>query len=187
MQPRAGPRRVPTGVRTADARAEDFDGFYARTAPHLVRQVFAMTGDLSEAQDVVQEAFVRAWQRWRTVQEYDVPEAWVRRVAMRLAVSRWRRARNAFVAGTRAHHREPAPELSPDYVATVTALRALPEAQRTAIVLHHIADLSVEEVAAQTGAPVGTVKARLSRGRAALAALLDPDDPGTEVTSSGPR
>ena len=187
MQPDVAARRVPGEVRSANASPEDFDGFYARTAPHLVRQVFAMTGDLPEAQDVVQEAFVRAWQRWRTVREYDVPEAWVRRVAMRLAVSRWRKARNALVAGRRAHGDEATPELSPDYVATVAALRRLPEAQRTAIVLHHIADLSVEEVAEQTGAPVGTVKARLSRGRAALAALLDPDDPRTEVTRGGSR
>jgi RNA polymerase sigma-70 factor (ECF subfamily) len=62
-------------------------------------------------------------------------------------------------------------------VALVAALKKLPEAQRLAIVLHHVADLSVEEVAAETGAPVGTVKARLSRGRAALAVLLSEEPP----------
>jgi RNA polymerase sigma-70 factor (ECF subfamily) len=59
-------------------------------------------------------------------------------------------------------------------------LRKIPEAQRVAIVLHHLCDLSVEQVAEETGVPVGTVKARLSRGRAALLPLLD-DDQHLEV------
>ena len=75
------------------ARARGFDDFYAATAPSTVRALDAMTGDLAEAQDVVQEAHARAWQRWGSVGRYDVPEAWVRTVAWRLAVSRARRAR----------------------------------------------------------------------------------------------
>ena len=58
----------------------------------------------------------------------------------------------------------------------MAALRQLPEAQRQALVLHHIADLPVHDVAREVGVPEGTIKARLSRGRAALAALLT-DDP----------
>ena len=63
-------------------------------------------------------------------------------------------------------------------VALVEALRRLPEHQRQALVLHHLCDLPVRDVARETGVPEGTVKARLSRGRVALAALLDPNDPG---------
>ncbi|MER6941463.1 sigma factor-like helix-turn-helix DNA-binding protein, partial [Nocardioides sp. NPDC000441] len=62
--------------------------------------------------------------------------------------------------------------------ALVAALKKLPEAQRQAIVLHHIADLPVHQVAAEVGAPTGTIKARLARGRAALAELLAEDNPG---------
>jgi RNA polymerase sigma-70 factor (ECF subfamily) len=147
----------------------DFDAFYATTAPSLVRQVHAFTGDLAEAQDCVQEAYARAWQRWGRVSEYDVPAAWVRQVACRLAVSRFRRVQvgRGLLPRTQA-----VPEIDPSRVALVAALRRIPEAQRLAIVLHHVADLSVEQVAAETGVPVGTVKARLSRGRAALAVLL---------------
>jgi RNA polymerase sigma-70 factor (ECF subfamily) len=58
----------------------------------------------------------------------------------------------------------------------VAALRRIPVEQRVAIVLHHLVGLPVEEVAAQTDAPTGTVKARLSRGRAALARLLSEED-----------
>jgi RNA polymerase sigma-70 factor (ECF subfamily) len=54
-------------------------------------------------------------------------------------------------------------------------LSQLPLEQRTALVLHHLCDLSVEDVARETGAPVGTIKARLSRGRRALSALLGVD------------
>jgi len=45
-------------------KADDFDMFYAATSRRLVRQIFAMTGDLSEAEDAVQEAYIRAWRRW---------------------------------------------------------------------------------------------------------------------------
>ncbi len=69
---------------------------------------------------------------------------------------------------------EPGP--GPERAALVAALRQLPESQRMAIVLHHLCDLSVEQVASETGAPVGTVKARLSRGRAALARRLAVDE-----------
>src|SRR5688572_19943342 len=55
-------RSVPS--RTRERRVEEFDAFYAATAAALVRQVFAVTGDLAEAQDCVQEAYARAWQRW---------------------------------------------------------------------------------------------------------------------------
>ena len=72
------------------------------------------------------------------------------------------------------------PSSDPDHVALVHALRELPEAQRRAIVLHHMCDLPVVEVAAETGVPVGTVKARLSRGRTALMSLLG-DGPADDL------
>ena len=159
----------------------DFDTFYAASAPRLVRQLHAMTGELAEAQDCVQEAYARAWQRWGTVCSYDAPEAWVRQVAWRLAVSRFRRARVGRGLLRRQGPAPDVPALSPDRVALVTALRQLPEAQRRAVVLHHLGDLSVAQVAAETGSPEGTVKARLSRGRAALADLL------TEPTTLTPE
>lgn len=165
----------------------DFDAFYEGVAPRLVRQVYLLTGDLGEAQDAVQEAFARAWQHWSTVREADSPEAWVRTVARRLAVSRWRRLRNSSEAWRR--HGPPPDELpaNPDHVAIVAALRQLPVAQRTAIVLHHVADLTVEQIAAETGAPTGTVKARLARGRAALAALLADGEELLDAGSGGVR
>ncbi len=150
----------------------EFDELYSAYARRLVGQMYAVCGNLAEAQDVVQEAFTRAWERRDQLSLVDSPEAWLRTVAYRLAVSRWRKAKNAAVAWTRRGDSDAVESISPDHVLLVTALRELPEAQRHTIVLHHLCDLPVEEVAALTGVPPGTVKARLSRGRAALAAVL---------------
>jgi len=57
----------------------------------MVRYGYAMTGDLGDAQDVVQEAYIRAWRHWRTVAGHPSPEAWLRLVISRLATDRWRR------------------------------------------------------------------------------------------------
>ena len=127
----------------------------------VLHQMYAMTGNLADAQELVQEAYARAWQRWSTVSTYDEPEAWVRTVAWRLAASRWRKAKNGVAAMLRHGPPEDTPEPSIDNVALVTALRKIPEAQRRAIVLHHLSGLSVTEVAHETGVPEGTVKARL--------------------------
>lgn len=154
------------------AAESEFDAFYASSGPRLVRQLHAMTGDLGDAQDCVQEAFARAWQRWDRIAGYDSPEAWVRTIAWRLAVSRFRRVATGRGALRRYGAPPDVPAVSADHVALVAALRRIPEAQRRAVVLHHVAGLSVGEIAAETGVPSGTVKARLSRGRAALAVLL---------------
>lgn len=150
----------------------DFDEFYTATSGRLVRQMYLLIGDASEAEDVVHEAYERAWLRWPTVSGYAAPEAWVRTVARRLAVSRWRKTRNSLTAWRRRSDREDSTEPSEDHVALVAALRQLPEAQRVAIVLHHLADLPVDQVAAETSSSVPAVKSRLQRGRTALAELL---------------
>jgi RNA polymerase sigma-70 factor (sigma-E family) len=150
----------------------EFDAFYAASAGRVVGHVYALTGNRAEAEDAVAEAFTRAWQRWHTVREADSPEAWVRRVASRIAVSSWRKTVNRL----RAHHRASSvadvPGLSEDHVALVGALQRLSPNQRRAIVLHYLADLSVTEISAEMGAPTGTVKAHLARGRRAMAGLL---------------
>ncbi|MFF2847984.1 SigE family RNA polymerase sigma factor [Streptomyces sp. NPDC058001] len=151
---------------------EEFDVFYAAAFPRLVGQMFALTGDRNEAQDVAQEAFVRAWDKRQHLLADAAPEAWVRTVAMRLAVSRWRRALRWADIVRRTPPPEPTPGPGPERTALVQALRKLPEPQRLAVVLHHLCDMSLEQVASETGAPIGTVKARLSRGRAALARQL---------------
>ncbi|MEU3453888.1 SigE family RNA polymerase sigma factor [Micromonospora sp. NPDC006766] len=152
--------------------ADGFDEFYRGSRQRLLGFVYVLTGNLAEAQDAVQEAYIRAWQRWPTVRGYNDPEAWVRVVASRIAVSRWRSLRSRARAYLRHGAEESIAPPSTDTVDVVAALRRLPEEQRTAIALYYLLGMPVAEVARETAAPVGTVKARLSRGRAALAGLL---------------
>jgi RNA polymerase sigma-70 factor, ECF subfamily len=158
-----------------DTAIFDFDDFYGATVRRVVRYAYALTGNTADAQDVAQEAFARAWQRWESVRACDSPEAWVRRVATNLATSRFRRDRTARAASHQLLARD-VPEISPDTVALVAALRTLPERQRVVLVLHYLADLPVGLVAAELHCPVGSVKAWLSRGRDALAAALADDN-----------
>jgi DNA-directed RNA polymerase specialized sigma24 family protein len=67
------------------ADTEGFEKFYLATVGRLLGQLFPVTGDLHEAEEIVQEAYARASTRWARLRDYDVPEAWVRRVAMNLA------------------------------------------------------------------------------------------------------
>ena len=161
---------------------EEFTEFYAASFVRLVGQLYAMTGDRAEAQDAVQEAFIRAWEHRRRLLRDGNPEAWVRVTAWRIAMSRWRRAR----AGLRLLSSQPAPPAvagpDPGRVALIDALRRIPAEQRRALVLFHLCDRTVEQIAAETGASAGTVKSRLARGRTALAALLR-EGTGQEVTS----
>ena len=158
--------------------AADFDQLYQARYLDVVATLHALIGDLGEAQELAQEAFCRAWQRWNRVARYDDPASWVRRVAVNLATSRWRRLAVARRHLLRRERRPEPPQLEPDHVLLVEALRTLPADQRRAIVLHHLVDLPVHEVASELGVPVGTVKSWLHRGRAALAAYLsETEDP----------
>jgi RNA polymerase sigma-70 factor, ECF subfamily len=151
-----------------------FDEFYAASARRVVGQLYLMVGDLGEAEDAVQEAYARAWQRWGEVGRYSDPAGWVRRVAYRIAVSSWRRARNRLRAQLRSTQEQDLRWTDPDALVLVEALRQIPAAQRRALVLYHLIGLPVAEIASETGASVSAVKSRLSRGRRALAAVLDP-------------
>lgn len=150
----------------------EFDAFYNASFSRVVSQIYAMCGNLAEAQDCTQEAFVRAWDKRAQLNRDEAPEAWVRTVAYRLAVSRWRRTVRGFRQPDRAIEDRAAEQPSPTRVALNRALAQLPGEQRRVIVLYHLCDMGINDIAAEVGAPAGTVKARLSRGRAALAVLL---------------
>lgn len=154
----------------------ELEEFYASSYRRLVGVVAAAAGSAAEAEEVVQEAFVRLLPRWQRVQGFEDPEAWVRGVAFRLLSNRLRKARN----GVRALlvHGPPAlePPPNPDRLDVERALADLTLSQRQVVVLHHLVQMDVLEIAAVLNLPVGTVKSRLSRGRVALAAALsDPE------------
>jgi RNA polymerase sigma-70 factor (ECF subfamily) len=144
---------------------------YVASYPRLVGVLAVAAGDRGEAEEVVQEAFIRLLPRWSKISRYDDPEAWVRKVAFRLLANRQRRARMARRLLWNERH-EPEPVEAGDGLDVSRALATLPFSQRQVVVLHHLLDLPVEQVAAELGVPVGTVKSRLARARAALAPLL---------------
>jgi RNA polymerase sigma-70 factor (ECF subfamily) len=168
--------------------SEDFDAFYAGTSRRVFGQVYAITGNVGEAEDAVAEAYARAWHRWSYVSRCEAPEAWVRTVASRVAVSMWRKAVNRLRAHDRSAQeaQDPAAGLSPDHVALVAALRRIPANHRRVVVLHHLVGLSVDEVAREVAAPVGTVKVWLSRGRQAMRRHLLDDEPDPPVDDRRP-
>src|SRR5262245_36790978 len=145
----------------------DFAEFYRATSHRTLRYAYGLTGDLAQAQDVVQEAYVRAWERWRRLSGYDDAEAWLRLVVSRLVFDWWRHLR---VRRTTALAR-PAPAAPPseDTVLVVAALKKLPDRQRQALALHYLLDVSVAQIATELEVSEGTVKSWLSRGRASLA------------------
>jgi len=151
---------------------DDFAAFYASVFARLVGQLKVVTGDLQEAEDVVQEALARASTRWSRLRAYDVPEAWVRRVALNLAADRARRGRRRLAALRRLGPPAPAPAVQVEDVALLEALRGLSIGQRQVLVLHYLIGMPVQEVAKTLRLPTGTVKVRLLRGRHALAAQL---------------
>lgn len=152
-----------------------FDDFYRSAAPRVTHLVYAATGDLTLAQDATQEAFARAWSDWAKVSTHDDPLAWVRTVARRIAISEWRRGQARSRAYTRHGAQETHAAPSEDRVAVVSALQRLSPVLRETVALHYLADRTLEQISAELEVPVGTVKARLHRGRAQLAELLRPD------------
>ena len=156
----------------AGSDSADFDQFYIAAVRRVVLYLYAACGDRAEAQDLAQEAFARAWQHWSRVSAYEDPEAWVRKVAWRLMANRWRGLKRRIAALACLGPPATVDSPSPDRVAVADALQRLPKAQRQVIALHYLLDMSVNDIAVSIGAPAGTVKARLSRARTALATEL---------------
>jgi RNA polymerase sigma-70 factor (sigma-E family) len=160
--------------------AVDLNELYDASYRRLVVQIYAICGDLAEAEDAVQDAFVTALQKKARLAQLNNPEAWVRTVALNSVRHRWRHASVV----RRYQGKVPGPQgpvdVGPEHVAIVTALEGVEADQREAVVLHYLADLSVADIAAQLGVPEGTVKSRLSRARSRLAGLLDDTDDDRE-------
>jgi RNA polymerase sigma factor (sigma-70 family) len=178
----------------ASGEARWFETLYESSYQRLTLIVLARSDvNLTDAQEIVQEAFATAYGKRRTLETVGNPEAWVCTVALNIARRRWRRRRIADRLMTRDRTPPTADgaDVGAQHADLYRAIRALPPGQREAVFLHHLADLSVQEISARTGNPIGTIKSRLARGRATLADQLaappnqaqpDPSQPTREGT-----
>lgn len=147
----------------------DFEEFYQANYGRTVAMAAAVLGNRLEAEDVAQEAFTRALARWSRLSRYELPEAWVRQVAIRLAIDSGRRVRRTIkVAVKMSAQRHPPQQEAADslpFTALGDALKRLPLQQRKLVALYYLADMSVADIARESGVAVGTVKARLASAR----------------------
>jgi RNA polymerase sigma factor (sigma-70 family) len=157
----------------------DFTEFYRRSADECLRTVLVSVGDLDTAQDLVDEAFARAWASWRTVSRHPAPAAWVVRTALNANISRWRRRRREVsvpdpgaVAAAATVGWSADSAMDPMIVA---ALMRLTARQRQVVGLRLILDLDTGRTAEMLGLAPGTVMAHLGRAMAALREDLMPE------------
>jgi len=155
------------------------DGLVRERGPALVGHAYLLTGDLREAEDLVQDALVKVFARGRPAAEIRSAEAYVRTAMHTLFLDGYRRRRHW---GT-IRHLAATPELSPtdgpdlvvgNRLLLVGALRALSPRERTCVVMHHVEDLPIDEIAAELSLSTGSVKRYLADGRAKLRAELLP-------------
>jgi RNA polymerase sigma-70 factor (sigma-E family) len=151
----------------------EFAEFYAATRDDCLRIVLISAGDQQLAEDLVAEAFSRAWMSWRKVRDHPAPQAWVVRTALNTRVSWWRgRRREVALDGHDLAAGPSQPPVLDD--ALVSALRRLPVRQREVIALRLLLDLDTETTARVLGISAGTVGAHLHRALAALRGALGP-------------
>lgn len=147
-----------------------FDAFFTEEFPRLVAMLTARSGSRAVAEDLAQDALLQAQRQWDRVVGLDNPGAWVRRVALNRSKNEWRRRGRERLALRRIVPTPDADDAPPLPDAELwDRVRALPARQRDAILLRHVDDLGVPEIAEVMGCGEGTVRTHLQRGRAALA------------------
>jgi RNA polymerase sigma-70 factor (sigma-E family) len=145
----------------------DFVAFYEASRDSCLRAVVATVGDRRLAEELVSEAFARAWTSWRMVRHHPAPKAWVLRTAMNLRVSLWRRRRREVPLFGQDPPMKGEADNSID-ATLIAALRRLPTRQREVITLRVLLDLDTETTAKVLGIAAGTVMSHLSRAASAL-------------------
>ena len=171
------------GLSTASRGITDFDGFFALEFPAIARAAWFVVLDVEVAKEIAQEAFCRALERWDRISGYDKPGAWVRTVAIRLAVrTRDKRRRETILTEvTSGESRRTGVDadlegMALDNADLEAALRTLPRQQRAALVLRYLCDLDIDELAAAMGCKPSTARVHLHRGRQALGQMLGASD-----------
>ena len=161
---------------------EEFAEFYRASKDSCLKAVTAVAGDRYLAEELVAEAYARAWTSWVKVRKHAAPRAWVVRTALNLGVSWWRRRREVPLADHDAAI--PADTGGGVDPVLIAALRRLPARQREVLALRIFLDLDTETTAKALGIAPGTVMAHLSRAVAALRREVPPAGSSTSGTST---
>jgi RNA polymerase sigma-70 factor (sigma-E family) len=148
---------------------EEFAWFFRAEYPEVVRTAYLLTQDRGTAEDIAQDAFAQLYAHWKKVSNYDRPDAWVRRVAIRLCGKHMRKRKRALEGLER---REEAEEQHLSDLDLARAVRSLPGSQRAAVVLFYFEDRPITEVAEMLGCSTSTAKVHLHRARRKLAKRL---------------
>lgn len=164
------PEGPPVSTTMQDAAVEvgpatELERVYREHGARLWRALLAFTGDREVASDALAEAFAQALGRGAEIRS---PVRWVWRSAFRIARGELKARRR--VARSEPERMYPPPDPDPD---VVQALGRLPKGQRVAVVLHHVADYPVAEVARILGSNPAAVRMQLTRGRRRLRELLE--------------
>jgi RNA polymerase sigma-70 factor (ECF subfamily) len=170
-------------TETADGRdrvvvvevTPSFDQFFVKEYPRMVALAYSLSGSRGVAEEIAQEAFLKAHRSWDRIASYDKPGAWLRRVTINLATSQLRRRliEAKAVARLGRSQIDPVSHLSPEKANVMNAVLKLPRRQREAVVLHYLEDLPVAQAASILGVAETTLKTHLQRGREALARSLE--------------
>lgn len=160
--------------------------FLHTSYPRLVAAVALASGSRPAAEDAVQEALLRAWERSDKGEEIESLEGWVTTVALNLARSGLRRMRSERRARSRLRMPTGGEPPTADRIDVDRALSTLPRRQREVAVLRYYLQLDTREVASVLRIDEGTVKSTLFRARAALAETLGIDD-NEEANDRGSR
>lgn len=153
---------------------ESFESFYALEFRRVLGLLSVLTGSQTNAEELTQEAFARAFRDWSRVQRLESPGGWVRRVAVNQACSLRRRAATELRHRDRLRESEVStdPDRADDWLVW-SEVRKLPRRQAQAVALRFIDELSVAEIARVLECSVDTAKTHLARGRTTLARRLE--------------
>jgi len=161
------------------AERGDYEWVFRAMFLPLTRTVYLIVHDRSVAEEIAQDAFLKLLQKWSTVADYERPEAWVRKVAVRMAVRHVGRERMRPGREQRSMPRLAEEPAAPD-PDVLRAVRQLAPMQRAAVVLFYWEDRPVVEIARTLQVSESTVKQHLHRARIHLAAVLD-EEVATDV------
>ena len=166
------PKRTPHGRRRSRPEAR-FEAFYETNYAPVVRLAYSLCGSLSVAEELAQEAFLVAHDRWRRIRDFDRPDLWVRRVVINRSISHRRRISAERRAIERVgRRRNDHPALAPAEREVWEALQHLSPRQADVLALVYVEDRPISDVAIILGVGEETVRTHLKRGRQAMAVLL---------------